>query len=328
MAVFHVAPSCWSKCVVTACKDVAASDGCYPKPMELPLAGNTAGQLNPHASAQTSDDALVRALKRADVILARTGAEESYLTAATAYVDADRSKASLMNVAFDLRLSEEITPSDAIKEIVDHFGSQGSVCHYLNSMDLDWPTELVEAATANQFAAVTMQIDRLVNYARPDQVDEQMQVIPGRAAYQEMRSLYYQNAIAVLSEQAGDDADSNAQVQIANQIADAAMDQFDEARIDVFLARENKQPVGLMSLLTLGNIGVLSDVVLLPTLDQACSSRVMASLFGHVIDCCVRAQFEQVLVRGVQGDRELAFYEQYGFEQAVQYTRYVNSTDI
>ncbi len=98
------------------------------------------------------------------------------------------------------------------------------------------------------------------------------------------------------------------------------MDQLDDARIEIFLARVNRKTVGLTSLLTLGNVGVLLDLFAV-----GLDTSVLNVLAARMIEHCQRAQFEQVIVRFASDDPRGAFFTSIGFKPILEYSRYVRA---
>jgi hypothetical protein len=266
--------------------------------MDLPLARQP-GQ-------KTSLQGLIRAAKRADVILLRMVAEETFLDGATAYISQAHPALREANAAFDLRIPPEGDAKRIIDGLLAAFAEAGATCFSCDSSEADWPAPLAEALAARGYQPRAFAIAELTAYAPPSTIDEKLQIIPGRAAYHELRGLYAQR-----EEHAGNPA--------AQDAAQARVDQLDDPRVDLFLARRDRQPVGLASLLTLGNIGVVLDLFTAPSCEDPA---VLHTLAAHLIDHCMRAQFEQVIARFEPDDTRAAFFAGLGFKLAGQYVRY------
>ncbi len=274
--------------------------------MELPVAT---------LSSATAPDALIRAIKRADTILARTGAEENALETATAFANSDRPAVAALNRAFDLRLSEGVEPCQVIDEVQAFFTERNSICQGLDTNESSWPVPLAQAVAACGFAVQSCTVHVLTGHASAAN-HESLQIIPARAAYAESRQLFRQQAIELPG--AAPHPDTNTDT-FADAFADSRIDFLDESRVDCFLARHNRQPVGHISLLTLGNVGVLLDLFAMDDDDHTIADALLARLIDH----CQRAQFEQVITRTAEGDRYRSFLEDCGFKPRVNYERYV-----
>ncbi len=268
--------------------------------MELPLISN---------SPATAPDALVRAVKRVEAILARTGAEEQQLAGASVYASAERAGIAAVNRAFDLQVPDDEDADAVLGEIADAFGD--STCSIMDTNDKDWSPALADAVNAQGLRRQVCTVHVLQGYATPT-VDASLQIIPARAAYGETRKLFLAQAAA-----------TNLPVELHDAFADTCIDFLDESRVDCFLARRDRQPVGAISLLTLGNIGVLTDLFTLDAESGGDRGDVAGALLARMVDHCQRAQFEQVITRTTEHDPCRAFLEQRGFQPRVQYDRFV-----
>ena len=255
-------------------------------------------------------DVLVRAVKRALAILARLIATETYLEGATAFSSADRSLLASANQATDLRLPPGVSAAKVLDTIDVHFAASTVRCASLDASELDWPADLQAAIESRGWRAVRRNVYLLSDYV-PPVANAAVQVIPGRAAYAELR-------LALTDHVARQHHDA---ARVTQQV-EAAMDQLDDSRIDVFLARQARKPVGVASLLTLGNIGVVLDLFDLSSHD---SSDVFVTLAARLFDHCLRAQFEQVLLCLDEGDAQLPRFAALGFKAVASYVCYVRA---
>jgi len=257
---------------------------------------------------KATPDALVRAVKRADAILARMVAEEKYLDGATAYTAPQRPGVALANAASDLRVPPGVVPSAVVDVVEKYFASQGVTCHRLDATEMTWPEALEAEAQRRGYRRVINEVAALQRYASPG-VSMGVQVIPARAAYAQLRSLLEEH-----HQRAGLDAAAT------EQHVAAVIDQFDDPRLEGFLARVERKSAGFASLLTLGNIGVVLDLFADdPTGDGAVINTLAHRLFDH----CLRAQFEQVIVRLSEKDDRAPLFSTLGFRTVAQYVSYV-----
>lgn len=267
--------------------------------MELHVAGQP--------GRKTTGDGLIRAIKRADAVLARCSSEETYLDCGTAYVQRARPAVAAANLAMELRIPAGSDAEQVIARLLAHFAAAGVPCHSLDANDADWPAELPAAAMRHGYRPVKRQVLELRNATAPA-AGAAVQVIPGRAALAEVAALHRARALAM---GVGPDA--------AGAIADTCLDHLDDPRIDVLLARAQRKPVGLVSVLTLGNIGVVLDLFS----DASAGPDIRPTLAARLLEHCQRSQFEQVIIGLGEGDDRLAFVESLGFEPVAQFERYV-----
>ncbi len=267
--------------------------------MELPIA---------QESYQPSREALVRAVKRARIILARTAAEENTLDRATLLVNAGRPSIAAINLAAELHLGEDGDPERLLDEIDAHFQALGGRCLRLESSDLGFPATLEAAARARGYAPRESILFLLQGYTSAERSPAPIQIIPARAAYGQLSELFRAGA---LEEPGGVDAVT------AEHWARTRIDFLDEARLDVFLGRLNSRAGGFISLLSLGQIGLIEHVFTLPELR---GQGVATRLIDHVIEICERAQFEQVIVTIDAHSAARPLFVRVGFQEVARYT--------
>jgi ribosomal protein S18 acetylase RimI-like enzyme len=269
--------------------------------MELPIAKE---------SYRPSADTLVRAQKRADVILARTAAEETDLESAIAFANPVRPNVRMINFAAEVRVPQGQDADAAIAEIVTHFRQRGATCHGLSSSSTVWPAPLAEAARRAGYRPWISRLYRLESYRPPAKRHAKLQIIPARAAYAEVHRLHERGAVT----------EWNADAKLAKDLADTHVDFLDESRLDAFLGRIDQKPAGIVTVLTLGNVGVICDV---HTHIDFRRQGVAATLMDHAIDHCQRALFESVVLE-TRDDNEpaCALYESLGFRLVTKFETY------
>ncbi len=259
------------------------------------------------AGGRATPESLVRSIKRADAILARPIATETPLEGATAYTATRYPAIAAANGALDVRLTAGADATAILDELDAHFKQAGVDCLALECSDMAWPVELKPLLPRRGYEPIRRHVLQLIRH-QPAEPSPLVQVIPGRAAYGEIQRLYHDHARERLLSETH-----------AKQHADAIIDQLDESRIDLFLARRGRVPVGAASLLTLGNVGVILDgFALAGDADQ----QVWRTLWARIIDHCRRAQFEQVIVRLDEGDGRASLFEAMGFVQVAVYESY------
>ncbi len=207
--------------------------------MELPIAKQ---------SYLPTADALVRAVKRADVVLARTTAQEETLDGATVFANPSRPTVALANFATDLTIPQGGTAQAVVEAIAAWFGQQGTVCTAMDCAGMAWPADLAGALEARGWRPLIHHVFRMDGYVPPTRTNPDLQIIPARAAYGELRRLFL---VAARQEYAAENE------QQANSIADVLIDQLDEQRLEYYLARIDGQPVGYGGVVGLGQTGVI-----------------------------------------------------------------------
>lgn len=259
--------------------------------MELPIAKQ---------SYLPSTEALVRALRRADMVLARTAAEEAELDSATVFTNPARPEVQMVNAAAEVRVPEGTTADAVLAEIDAHFEQRGLRCLQWDAAEAEWPAPLRGALAARGCREEVWRLMLLDEPLPLSRVNPRLQVIPGRAAYAELRRLHAHAAKA-----------SGVSDDIAGQMADTRVDHHDEPRLESLLGRLDGTPVGLVNVLTLGNIGVITEIVTDP---DSRRQGVASTLLDHALEFCKRALFEQVILGVADGCPARSLCEAAGFK--------------
>lgn len=273
--------------------------------MELPVAPQ---------SYRPSADALVRAVKSANVMLARVVAKQSVLDGGTAFTNPDRPDVRSANWAAQINVPGDVGARLVLDQILDHFRQQGVPCQVLDGAAADWPQALAQGIAALGYRPITKHVFCLADYQPPRKVNEQLQIIPARSLYGQLPRFYQSMARQGLG----------APEALAQQLTETFIDRLDEPRLDLFLGRIDKQPVASCGVITLGNIGVIHAAYTAP---EHRGRGIAATLMAHVLDHCSRAQFEQVVLDRSEGCPSIPFYQRLGFRQVASYVKYWAATE-
>jgi ribosomal protein S18 acetylase RimI-like enzyme len=272
--------------------------------MELPIAAE---------SYQPSPGALLRAANRAELMLAKMAGTETVLDGAVAIINASRPEVRMVNFAAELSMLPGSTADALLDAVLAHFAAENATCWKLYTPDGTWSDDLARAAAARGFVPQQSMLMKVRKQRAVTQANEKLQVIPARAAYGELRALNRVGAQYWTDDPA-----------LLDDLADTLVDHYDEPRLEGFLGRLDRKPVGIAAVVTLGQIGVITEVFTHPDYR---GQHVASTLLSHVMDHCVRAQFEQVVLE-VDPDNAAAIglYESLGFAEVKRMTCYRRPT--
>lgn len=269
--------------------------------MELPVAPQ---------SYRPSPDALVRGIKRARAIFARTIASEDMLDGALAFADPNRPGVDLANAASELLLPAGLAPDAFVAALLAHYREKGVAPAWLDSAEAIWPAPLAAALEAAGFRPVGWQVFQLDVYRPPAKRNDRLQIIPARAAYAQLLDFF--ELLAHAEHHPADDAHAHA-------IAQALLDRLDEQRFDAFLVRLDGRPVGFAGVLALGQMGVIDPAFT----DPNCRGQsIGGTLMHYLVEHCARALFEQVVLERHDGCPSIPFYQGLGFKPVARFVRY------
>ena len=269
--------------------------------MELPISPS---------SYQASPDALIRAAKRAAVVLGRTIADEATTDAGTLLSNPQRAGVWAANFVGDMTVPDDASPREAIEQILTHYRERGATCYALDAADTFWPDAVPPILSSLGYYPSNRMVclwDRTSAPVPPPSPD--LQIIPARASYRELAAFFRE--MATTQDRCSDEQ--------AAALAKARVDQLDEERLEVFLGRLDGKAVGVCGVLTLGNVGVLYDLF---TLASHRNRGVGAGLMAHLLDHCRRAQFDSVVASFPQNCPHLPFYTRLGFSVVGTFIRF------
>lgn len=285
--------------------------------MELPIAKQ---QYMP------SIEAFVRAIKRNNATLAQMTSEETVLDGAVLYSSAKGPTIACANFASDLRIGPDTDAGATIAEpseselaaartlldgIRSHFSERNARCHWLESASHQWSPALKKVLLDSGAHVSDWHLLMLDRPGPKDgaKINAEIQVIPARAAYEETRSLL--RAMAT--------EEHRLSGAVAEQFTETIVDQLDEPRLEMFIGRHNQQPVGIVGLLTLGNLAVLWPAF---TPIAGRGKGVAGTLMFHALEFCKRAQFEQLILDRHDGCPAIPFYSNLGFKSVTTFQRF------
>ena len=274
--------------------------------IRLPIAGDDA--------YNGSADAWIRAVKRVEVILARTACGETHLAGATAYTHPKRHLIPAVNFATDARLNPGQSADSLFDEISSCFADANAKCLAIQCVEASWPKDLATAAEEHGFVPRKMTILRLSHATTSPDPSHNIQIIPARAIYPQTEHWAQACAAQV---RPGDDA-------YATQQGQTLVDFLDEPRFELFLGRVDGRVVASAGVVTLGQTGVFFGVAVDRT---AAPPDAGTCLLQHTIDLCRRCQFEDVLIAVPPDDPMLSLNRSAGFEPVTKYVKYVKDSD-
>lgn len=228
----------------------------------------------------TSPAALLRTAKKALAALAGCTAEPELVADCTAFCAPERPGVASVNAVYDLHLPDGRSAAAVLAEVGEHFASRGGRWRLTMSAGESFEPALNEALSAAGWRESAAELLVMPSLELPGELDEAVQVLPARAVPEQYEALTKALAPAAPEE-----------------TATCLAEQFDETRLDVLLARRDKQPVAVASVLSLGDVGVLQHVDRLPD-EEAALARVLTEVF----ELCSRAQFKTLCALVLEGE--------------------------
>lgn len=254
-------------------------------------------------SYRPSDESLILARKEAITAMTRMVAQETALEGAIAF---DNPEAPLIRQAN--RVASWDGKPDSFDAVVAHYADKQHDALVIDCIDPMLDKTQINHAMAQGYCLDTRQLFVMAQFKPYEAMNTNLQVIPARAAYREVKTIYHRMA----------ETDFGGDEQLASQLATVMMDRLDEPRLDVFLGRMDGKVVSLGGVYTQGQTGVLIPIYVDP--DRR-GNRLGSTLLTHVLEHCHRAQFQQIIVDRSPGCYAIPMYAKAGFVPGPSYMR-------
>jgi GNAT superfamily N-acetyltransferase len=259
-------------------------------------------------AASTAD--LIRFSHRTDLQWCQQIAEQTQLEVGTALVNANLPDVWDANVVFDAAMPAGVSPADAVAEADIHFAAAGSrVRKWVTnpSAPAEQTTPLVEQLLASGWTRRTYDIMHLSGQP-PGAVREigGLRIIPARASFRHARELAVEAA-----------------APITPQLADAFITHLEDPQTDGLLALKDAAPAAYVTVLTVGEIGCITELFVTASLRRQGIGRTMMS---RALEVCARSLFKHVFL-GCEPTNApaIALYRALGFEKIGDFVCYVRA---
>ena len=253
----------------------------------------------PSHRAVTTED-LVRYFYHAEADWGRQVAvEEATLDCGVAMTNRGLAQVADANQVIDAALPEGVTPAEAVREAEAFFASHrsGQLKWVMNpSAPRERTQPLVDHVVAQGFRARGYEIYYLAGQpAGPIGEVGGLTIIPARASYKHIRAL----------------AEAAAAHYKFAQLADSIVLHIEDPATDAILALKDGEPAAYVSILTMGEIGYVSELFVAERFRCAGVGRTMMS---RAMETCARALHKHVFI-GVDATNAAAvkLYERFGF---------------
>jgi len=267
--------------------------------MELPVLAN---------SSEPGIEAIVRALKKANADVCGQSAERCELSCATAYHALEFPDIWDVNISFDIHLPTGMTACQVVDEIADHFRDHDATCYTWVPNDIDCAPALVDYFNSEGFECERSLCMLLTNAKLPEKLRDDVQIIPARAMRKPYGELHHRAHVHQWGEGAAD------------QMEAVQMNGLDNPQLDAFVARVDKEVVASAGIYSLGEIGVVYEVVTHPEFRR---QGIMKALLDHLLRHAARCQFKTMaLETSPDNDGAIGLYESFGFEKVTEFPIY------
>jgi len=265
------------------------------------------------SSSSAGIDVIVRAIKKANASACSQSSTQTDLSGAAAYHHPSFKNIWDANIVYDLRLPEETTPENLIAEIENHFADNNVTCFNWVPNDLTLDPALASALKKQGLREKSSLCMQLINSLNPEPPRNDLQIIPARAMRTEYRELSRISHIHDWDESSADN------------MADFQLNALDDPKLDMFIARLDKQVVAAGGVYTVGEIALLWDIVTHP---EHRRKGIMASFLHAVLDHAARCQAKTIALE-TEPDNAPAInlYRSFGFDKLTEFQTFTRTPD-
>ena len=253
-------------------------------------------------SYQPSDESLVRALKAATVAMTRMVSEETELDGVIGLHCATAPLIRQANRGADWDGSP-----GSLTQLNEHFAARQLQAWVVDPLPMTLTDSQQADAQTQGYCVNKRQLLILKQFKHDQTINTDLQIIPARAAYREVKTIYQRMAQT--------DFDG---AELSTQLSNVMTDRLDEPRLDLFLGRMDRKPVAVGGVYTQGQIGVMIPIYVDPDVR---GKRVGMTLLNHLLQHAQRAQFQQVIVDRSPGCNAIPMYKKAGFTDGPTYMR-------
>jgi len=256
-------------------------------------------------SYKPSDESLTRSLKAATVAMTRMVSLETELQGVLAL---DCANAPLIRQAN--RGADWDGTAESLARLNQHFAEKNLQAWVVDPLSMSLTQAQQTDAQSQGYRADTRQLLVIKEFKHDQAMNQELQVIPARAAYREVKAIYQRMAETDLASSGHDD--------LAIQLSSIMADRLDEPRLDLFLGRMGGKSVALGGVYTQGQMGVMVPIYVDPDMR---GKRLGSTLLNHILEHAQRAQFQQVILDRSVGCYAIPMYEKAGFVLGPTYMR-------
>jgi len=237
----------------------------------------------------TSSSDIYRLFLKAEAEWARPLAEEFPLDAGTAFINRKLPDTWDANHLRDGCIPTGSSAAQVVGDVDRFFAEHNSRCAYYVTQD----QTLIDHLLASGYRADAFEIHLLRDHRpEPAQVPPDLKIIPARASYRHAREI----------------------------LGDVRVLHLDDPHFECLLALRESKAIACAGLLTIGEIGYITEVHVTADHRRQGTGRLM---LNHLLDLCSRAQLRHILL-DVRSDNHPAksLYHDLGFRKVCDHTVY------
>jgi ribosomal protein S18 acetylase RimI-like enzyme len=252
--------------------------------------------------ASASPETLIRLFHQTERLFSEHFSEPAQLDVGTAFVTPAMATVRKANRVMEVALPAEMSAQQALDEVNTHFASQGSECKSWIMNPSAPPVQtvpIVDHLISLGYTRHATDIQYL-HRAPVTKVREVagLTIIPARASYRHAREL-----ASIRSDGSAKDP----------QAVEASMAALDDPHYESLIALRDGQPIARASVLTMGEVGRIENLLVIPSARRHGIGRTMMS---RMLEICARSLFKHIFLScDADNLAANALYKQLGFQK-------------
>ncbi len=262
----------------------------------------------PHTS-HLNHEAFTRAVKKARLDLFSTFADRSELDGAVTLINVTRPLVWDARCIFDFDpASASASPSDLIASALSGFTSLNLTCAQITCSAHSASPDVIAALAHHHYLPKEQLVMAMDVYVPPSTIRTDLQILPARSLLSDYAAFREATLLPTHSPDA------------ARQVAQCFLDQLDDPRLDMLVARLHQQIVAAAGVFSAGEIGIVWDVHTHPGFRRA---GLMRTLLHHLLELCQRSQYKAVILDTEPSNTPaITLYESLGFRPTGIFAEY------
>lgn len=260
-------------------------------------------------TSHLNHESFTRAVKKARLDLFSTFTNRSDLDGAVALINVARPLVWDARCIFEFdAASAAASPAELLASALSQFTAHNLTCAQITCSAHSAPADVLSALAHHHYLPKEQLVMAMDAYAPPPELRSDLQILPARSVLSDYAAFREATLLPTHSPDA------------ARQVAQCFLDQLDDPRLDMLVARLHQRIVAAAGVFSAGEIGIVWDVHTHPHFRRA---GLMRTLLHHLLELCQRSQYKAVILDTEPSNTPaVRLYESLGFRPSGTFTEY------
>lgn len=270
------------------------------------------------SSNQLPPESLFRIVNSIYIHMADSCCDRHDLGSSVAFTNPDYPDIQNANCVFDVSPTDTtsvIATESVVNDINELFGKLNLKCQKWTIHGTTLPADLTDKLQFYYGIPFELTLLQLHSYQPSTISIPGLQIISARS----VMSQYHDFLYTIATEQKPDN------LKIVRQWADWNINILDNNKLDILVARQNKQIISAAGVVTSGENGVIFNHLISKPLIDNVNDQSQFVLFEHLLNLCARAQFKNIIIECPSlHTSAISFYTSLGFKLLAHRTIFVS----